>query len=143
MSERYLIDKSALARWGQPAVAEVLDQLHRRGLLCMTGVVHIESMYSARNGRDAERLGHLLRSFDYLPCPDEVWDVAIETQDKAVEKGNHRAFSTADLVIAATAQRNRVTVLHYDEDYDQIAELTDYASRWVIDRGTADAAAAS
>lgn len=67
-----------------------------------------------------------------------MWDTAIETQDKAVEKGNHRAFSTADLVIAATAQRHRVTVLHYDEDYDQIAELTGHPSRWVIDRGAAD-----
>ncbi|MCX4824707.1 PIN domain nuclease [Streptomyces sp. NBC_01142] len=138
MSERYLIDKSALARWEQAVVADVLDPLHDRGLLCITGAVHIEVKYSARDGQESERLDGRLRGFDCLPCPDEVWDAAIETQDKAIAKGNHRALSLADLVIAATAQRHRVTVLHYDQDYDQIAELTGYPSRWVVEPGTAD-----
>ncbi|MFD9069941.1 PIN domain nuclease [Streptomyces lasiicapitis] len=138
MSERFLIDKSALSRWPQADVAEVLDPLHRRGLLGVSGAVRIEMMYSARNAADAQRLREWLDGFDHLSCPDEVWDAAIETQDKAIRKGNHRALSLADLVIAATAQRHRVTVLHYDEDYDQIADLTGHAGRWVIERGAAD-----
>ncbi|MGW2225603.1 PIN domain-containing protein [Streptomyces formicae] len=140
MNERYLIDKSAAARWHQPAVAEVLDPLRERGLLCVSGAVCMEIKYSARSANDAARLDRWLSAFDYLPCPDEVWDMAIAAQDKALEKGNHRALSVPDLVIAATAQRHRVTVLHYDEDYDQIAELTGHPSRWVIDRGAADGA---
>ncbi|MFD9860619.1 PIN domain nuclease [Streptomyces alboflavus] len=139
MSERYLIDKSALARWAQPAVAEVLDPLLEDGLLCISGAVHIETMYSARDAQHARKLEHFLSGFDYLHCPDEVWDAAVETQGKAIKKGNHRALSLPDLVIAATAQRHRVTVLHYDEDYDQIAALSGHGSRWVVGRGTADA----
>ncbi|MET7621477.1 PIN domain nuclease [Streptomyces sp. NPDC005408] len=138
MNERFLVDKSALARWHRPAVAEVLDPLRERGLLCVTAAVRVETMYSARSAADAKRLRRWFFGFDHLPCPDDVWDSAIETQDKAIEKGNHRALSLADLVIAATAQRHRIRVMHYDQDYDQIAELAGYPSRWVVEPGTAD-----
>ncbi len=44
----------------------------------------------------------------------------------------------ADLVIAATAERYGATVLHYDEDYQQIAALTGQSHRWIVPAGTAD-----
>ncbi|EFL25295.1 PIN family toxin-antitoxin system, toxin component [Streptomyces himastatinicus ATCC 53653] len=138
MSHRYLIDKSALARSARPAVRETLNPLHERGLLCVTGAVEVEILYSARNANEADRLGRWLTGFDYLPCPDEVWDAALDIQRQAIAKGNHRAFSMADLLIAATAQRHGATVLHYDGDYDQIAAITGYPSRWVAEPGTAD-----
>ncbi|KIF76063.1 twitching motility protein PilT [Streptomyces sp. 150FB] len=138
MSDRYLVDKSALARRGKPAVREVFADLHQRGLLCISGAVAVEILYSARNGAEAGWMRRWLSGFDYLPCPDEVWDTALETQRKATERGNHRALSLADLLIASTAERHKVTVLHYDEDYDQIAEITGYPSRWVAEPGTAD-----
>lgn len=117
MSERYLIDKSAFARWHHPSVAEVLDPLRERGLLCISGAVRIEAMYSARGASDAKRLDRWLSTFDYLSCPDEVWDMALETQREATQRGKHRALSLADLLIAATAQRHKATVLHYG-DFD-------------------------
>lgn len=140
MNERYLIDKSALARRSKPGVREVFDGLHQRGLLCVSGAVEVELLYSARNKIESGWLRRWLTGFEYLPCPDEVWDSALEIQRLATEKGNHRAFSLADLLIAATAQRHNVQVLHYDEDYDQIAEITGYPSRWVVQPGEADRA---
>lgn len=115
-----------------------MNPLHERGLLCVTGAVEVEILYSARNANEADRLGRWLTGFDYLPCPDEVWDAALDIQRQAIAKGNHRAFSMADLLIAATAQRHGATVLHYDGDYDQIAAITGYPSRWVAEPGTAD-----
>lgn len=138
MTERYLIDKSALARRFKPAVREVIDPLHERGLLCVTGPVEVETLYSARNADEAARLRRWLTGFDYLPCPDEVWDAALDIQRQAIDKGNHRALSMADLIIAATAHRHGATVLHYDGDYDQIAGITGHPSRWVVEPGTAD-----
>ena len=35
-------------------------------------------------------------------------------------------------------ERHGVTVLHYDGDYDLIAELTGQVCAWVVPRGTAD-----
>ena len=40
------------------------------------------------------------------------------------ERGQHRAPSIPDLLIAAAAELNQRTVLHLDKDFDLIAELT-------------------
>lgn len=98
----------------------------------------MEILYSARNHREAEQLRYWLSGFDYLPCPDEVWDRANEIQALATRKGSHRALSMADLLIAATAERHGVSVLHYDEDYEQIAAITGQPHQWVVPVGTAD-----
>ncbi|MEV3873356.1 PIN domain nuclease [Streptomyces sp. NPDC049906] len=136
--EHYLTDKSALAGWGRPAVRPVLDDLSQRALLAVSAAVEMEVVYGARSAAEAERLGHLLRGFDYLPCTDEVWDRAKEIQRRALFRGNHRALSMADVLIAATAERHGVTVLHYDGDYDMIAAITGQPTRWVVPAGTAD-----
>ena len=38
--------------------------------------------------------------------------------------GQHRALSIPDLLIAATAEIARLTVLHVDKDFDLIAAIT-------------------
>jgi len=43
-------------------------------------------------------------------------------------------------LIAATAERHSVTVLHYDHGYDLMASVTGQEVRWVVPRGTADGA---
>ncbi|MFI9275105.1 PIN domain nuclease [Kitasatospora sp. NPDC052896] len=136
--ERYLIDKSALARWGKPTVRPLLDDLSQRALLAVSAAVEMEVLHSARSAAEADRLRHLLTGFDYLPCTDEVWDRAKDIQHQALFRGNHRALSMADMLIAATAERHGVTVLHYDGDYDMIAAITGQPTRWVVPAGSAD-----
>ena len=41
-----------------------------------------------------------------------------------------------DLLIAAVAERERVTILHYDSDYDLIAKVTGQPTQWVAPRGS-------
>jgi predicted nucleic acid-binding protein len=138
MSTRYLLDKSAFARWPKPAVATVLDQLSAAGQLAICGAVEIEILYSARSKADADRIRDELQGFDWLPTPDEAWDAAIAVQARLVEEGNWRALGLADLIIAATAQRHGATVLHYDGDFDMIASVTGQPMQWVAPAGTAD-----
>jgi predicted nucleic acid-binding protein len=135
---RYLIDKSALARRTKASVRAALDPLVQRGLIAVSGAVEMEILYSARNSTEADQLRYWLSGFEYLPCPDEVWDRAKEVQSLATRTGNHRALSMADLLIAATAERHSATVLHYDEGYEQIAAITRQPHRWVVPSGTAD-----
>jgi predicted nucleic acid-binding protein len=47
-----------------------------------------------------------------------------------------RAVGFPDLLIAAVAGRERVTVLHYDSDFDLIARVTGQPVQWVVPRGT-------
>ncbi|WP_329567579.1 PIN domain nuclease [Kitasatospora sp. NBC_01266] len=138
MRERFLIDKSALARYAKPAVRSVIWPLHSAGVLAVCGAVEIEVLHSARSKADAERIREELRGFDWLPTPDEAWDRAVEVQAALVDGGNWRAVSATDLIIAAVAERHGATVLHYDGDYDMIAEVTGQPMRWVAPRGTAD-----
>ena len=39
-------------------------------------------------------------------------------------------------MIAATADLNGATVLHYDADYDRIAEITGQPVEWVAEKGS-------
>ncbi|MGA4545598.1 PIN domain nuclease [Uniformispora flossi] len=138
MTDSYLLDTSALQRRAKPQARLLLDELSERGGLAVCGPVEMEVMYSARNVGEALRMREWLRGFDHLPMPDEVWDRAIDVRHLAVAKGIHRALSLPDLLIAATAERHGVTVLHYDGDYDMIAAITGQPMRWIAPPGTAD-----
>jgi predicted nucleic acid-binding protein len=135
---RYLLDKSAFARWVKPEVAGVLDPLSSAGRLAVCGVIELELLYSARSASDAERIRLGLRGFEWLPTPDEMWDRAAEIQGQLITRGSWRALSISDLIIAAVAERHQATVLHYDHDFDLVAEVTDQPTQWVLPPGAAD-----
>ena len=138
MTERFLIDKSALARYPKPSVNEVIHPLHTAGVLAVCGAVELEVMSSARSKADADRVRAGLGAFDWLSTPDEAWDRALKVQEQLIVAGNWKAVSLPDLIIAATAERHGATVLHYDGDYDMIAAVTGQPTRWVVPAGTAD-----
>jgi predicted nucleic acid-binding protein len=46
-----------------------------------------------------------------------------------------KAVGFPDLLIAAVAEREHVTLLHYDSDYDLIAAITEQPMQWVVRRG--------
>jgi predicted nucleic acid-binding protein len=69
---------------------------------------------------------------------DEIARRAIQVQGKLAYRGQHRSVSIPDLIVAATAERFSLAVLHYDADYDRIAEVTGQPAEWVVPRGTAD-----
>ena len=50
------------------------------------------------------------------------------------QRGHHRA-SIPDVIVAATAAEHGLTVLHYDSDYERLAEVTGAAHEWVAPRG--------
>ncbi len=122
----WLIDKSALVRLAaSPAAAEWVARIER-GLVRITTVTRLEAGYSARSGPDL-RAG--LRQPPLSSIPVEYLTPAIE--DRAVEvltlladRGQHRAPSIPDLIIAATAELAGLTVLHVDKDFEIIAQIT-------------------
>ncbi len=138
MQDRYLIDKSALARWTKPSIREVLKPLHERYLLAVCQPTEYEMVHSARDSAEATRISTWLRAFDYLRTDDDSFTRALEVQRHALNAGFHRALSLPDLLIAATAEQNRVTTLHYDGDFDMIASLTGQPTQWVVPPGSAD-----
>ncbi|WP_327416104.1 PIN domain nuclease [Streptomyces sp. NBC_01233] len=138
MQGRYLIDKSALARWSNPPVKDALQPLHERYLLAVCQPTEYEMVHSARTTAEALRISTWLHAFDYLTCDDDTFTRALETQRHALNAGFHRALSLPDLLIAATAELHRLTVLHYDGDFDMIASITGQPTQWVVPPGSAD-----
>ena len=138
MQDRYLIDKSALARWTKAGVRETLKPLQERYLLAVCQPTEYEMVHSARDSAEAMRISTWLHAFDYLRTDDDTFARALEVQRHALNTGFHRALSLPDLLIAATAELNRLTVLHYDGDFDMIASLTGQPTEWVVPPGTAD-----
>ncbi|MGW0362278.1 PIN domain-containing protein [Streptomyces sp. NPDC002990] len=126
------------ARRGKPAVRVRLDALERDGLLAVCAPTEYEVLSSAHGKPEALRLRTLLRGFDYLPCNDGEFERAAEIQALALNAGFHRALSLADVLIAATAERQRATVLHYDGDFDMIASVSGLQAGWVVEPGAAD-----
>jgi predicted nucleic acid-binding protein len=45
-------------------------------------------------------------------------------QLELAQRGQHRAPSVPDLIIAAIAENARLTVLHVDHDFELIADVT-------------------
>ena len=53
-----------------------------------------------------------------------IEDCAVEILALLADRGQHRAPSVPDLIIAATAELAGLTVLHLDKDFEVIAEIS-------------------
>lgn len=124
--QRWLIDKSALMRLTDSHEADVWSNRIERGLVHVAGTTRLEIGFSAQSGEIARRefrqppLSAML--VEYLTPTIE--DRALEVQTLLADRGQHRGPSIPDLLIAATAELARLTVLHVDRDFDTIAALT-------------------
>jgi predicted nucleic acid-binding protein len=50
-------------------------------------------------------------------------------------RSRHRGAKIADLLIAAAAEAAGLVVLHYDRDFELIAEVTGQPVEWVVAAG--------
>ena len=122
----WLIDKSALVRLADSVDAEEWADRIQRGLVRITNLTRLEIGYSARNDDDARSV---FTTPPVSAMPVEYMTPAIEDRALQVQillagRGQHRAPSIPDLIIAATAELVGLTVLHLDKDYELIATHT-------------------
>lgn len=122
----WLVDKSALVRLGESADAALWAERTQRGLVRIATVTRLEVGYSARSGRDARSMltGPPLSAMPVEYLTPAIEDRAVEVQLLLAGQGQHRAPSIPDLIIAATAELARLTVLHLDKDFELIAGIT-------------------
>jgi predicted nucleic acid-binding protein len=122
----WLIDKSALVRLaGSPDVTEWANRIER-GLVRITTVTRLEVGYSARSGPDL-REGLQQPPLSAMPVEYQtpaIEDRAVEVLSLLADRGQHRAPSIPDLMVAATAELAGLTVLHIDKDFELIAKIT-------------------
>jgi hypothetical protein len=93
-------------------VRGVIEPQVERGELARAGISDLEIGDSARS--EARQVQRLLAS------------------------RHQRGRKIPDLLVAAAAEARGLTVLHYDADFDRIAEVTGQPCRWVVPAGSID-----
>jgi predicted nucleic acid-binding protein len=141
MSTRLLLDNSAWARIFDPAISEgradeIAEEFgEERVVACLPFL--LEAGYSARSAQDHHEILDELAALDVLPVGPTVERRAVDAQAQLARVGHHRV-PPIDIVIAAVADHHNVGVLHYDSDFDVLAEKTDleFHSVWLAPRGS-------
>ena len=124
----WLIDKSAYVRLqlDQAANRDEWSTRISRGLVRLSTITRLELGYSARSG-DMGRRQFTLPPLSLMPIEymtPAIEDRAFQVQMLLADRGQHRAPSIPDLLIAATAEKAGLTVLAVDKDFDLIAAIT-------------------
>jgi predicted nucleic acid-binding protein len=134
----YLVDTSVLHRTHHDAVRQRLAGIGTTRLHICT-IVALEVGYSARHAAEHERVLSLQRaSYAWAHMNADAEDRALELQGILATRNHHRAARLPDLLIAATAEIHGLTVLHYDHDFDLIADASGQRCDWVVPRGSVD-----
>lgn len=81
--------------------------------------------------------GRRREAYEILVTDQEVWDRALDVQRQLAGRSMTRSVGIPDLLVAAVAELHRVTVLHYDTDFDHVASITRQPAEWVVPRGGA------
>lgn len=129
----YLFDTSAWMLGGRNrAVADRLAAEIRAGALGLCTITALEVLYAARNAQEYGTTLERLRRLPWYDLRDPRAAVAV--QHRLALRGQHRT-SLPDVIVAATAAEHGLRVLHYDSDYERLAEVTGIEHEWVAPRG--------
>ncbi|MGA5702229.1 PIN domain nuclease [Peterkaempfera bronchialis] len=138
-AERFLIDKSAYERVLRPNARGIWTDVLVQGRVSLCAPTEAEILYSVRSVAEYRETKHALRElYGWVPVPEDAWSRLLELQERMAAAGCHRSASIADLLVAITAQHHRLTVLHYDRDFETVAKVTGQPVRWLAPPGTLD-----
>lgn len=132
----YLGDTSALARLSRAEVGERLVPLIEAGLVARCTPTDLEAGYSSTGPQDHARMRAARAAWPRAVMDQKVLDRAVDVQDVLATRSRHRGAKLADLLIAAAAEAAGLVVLHYDRDFELIAEVTGQPAEWVVPAGT-------
>ncbi|PZT75515.1 PIN domain nuclease [Streptomyces sp. AC1-42W] len=129
---QFLIDTSALARLMRAGAEQFgWDQAAAAGLIATCPITELEFFYSARSAADrAQGIEDMRLLFGWVPVDDRAYDRARQVQEALTKRGQHRSAGAVDLVVAATAELQGLTLLHCDRDFECIATVTGQALQW-------------
>ena len=133
----WLVDTSALARLSVPEVGEILRPRIDAGRVAVTAVTWLEIGYTARSRADHdESHRRVLERLQLVYGSPRSERRAIEVQQELMGMGHHRAVKLPVLLVAAVAEAEGLTMLHFDADFDRISSATGQPLEWVVPAGT-------
>ena len=97
----------------------------------------LEVGFSGRNAREWDADMADLSVFALVETSAVHFQRARQVQ-RLLASRSLRGRKVPELLIAAAAEANGLTLLHYDGDFDQIARVTGQPCEWVVPRGAID-----
>ena len=136
-----LLDNSAWMRIVNGALDDeraetVADWIEQRYLgTCLPFI--LEAGYSAQSAADHRQIMSDVADLPTVTITADVERMAAQAQRELAEIGHHR-LAPIDVMIAACAHKAEAGVLHYDGDYDILAEKTSlvFESEWLVPPGS-------
>lgn len=138
LTEPHLADStvwSKVRNRDRPDLADWFNTEVREGRILICEQVALELLRSARDAAAFSTQGALLDILGSCPIGVREWRRARAVQSLLAARGQHRGVPPQDLLIAAAAESAGVTLLHYDRDYDLIADVTGQPMRWLAPPG--------
>lgn len=133
----YLADTSVYVLQSRHRVVrDRFAELLRTGRLAACQMTALEYLNNAPDPKGYAVLWDALHTQRWIDVTAAAMDRALDVHRQLAQSSQHRHFRLPDLIIAATAELNGATVLHYDTDYDRIAEVTGQPAEWVAERGS-------
>ena len=119
-----------------PVVHQRLEQLLAEGRVASCHMTALEFLNNAPDPRSYEVLWRVMHGHRWVDVNEAAMERALDVHRELARTSQHRHFRLPDLIIAATAEQHGLTMLHYDADYDRIAQITNQPAEWVAPRGT-------
>lgn len=117
----FLVDTSALVRIWRKQADPQWRECARRGLIAVCEPVLAETLLAADAKRYSAVEAELRDTCVVATIPDNIWDLTAVIRRELVPYGVHQGLSVADLLVAATAIRLKLEVLHEDGDFETVA----------------------
>jgi predicted nucleic acid-binding protein len=132
-----VVDTSAWARAHYPEVRQSWKEALLARRLRISPVVRFEILLSARDGESFDMLAERLTALHAAPLSASVFASAQSAMRTLANRsaGAHR-LPIVDYLVAASAQELGAAVIHYDRDYDTLADLMGFESIWLAPAGT-------
>ena len=134
-----LADTSAWTNRGKdPATQAEFDALVAEGQIATCPMVAMELLWSAIDQAAFAELRSHLRELPAVAIDGPVWERAIEVFEALGRPGplHHRRVKPPDLLIAAAAEVAGIPLVHYDRDFDVIADVTGQPTRAIAPLGS-------
>ena len=136
-SDALVIDTSGWARAHHPAVRDHWIEALIADRVRLSPAVKLEILLTARDGEGFDDLLDELSALRTAPLSAPVLRAATAAMRALAHgsSGTHR-IPIVDYLVAAAAQEINAAVLHYDADYDVLAQVMSFESAWLAPAGS-------
>ncbi|MEV4508695.1 PIN domain-containing protein [Dactylosporangium sp. NPDC049525] len=120
---KYLVDTSALVRLWRRQADPAWREFARRGLITVCEPVLAETLVSAGAKQYEATEEEFRDTYLVATIPAGIWDLTAVIRRELAPRSVHHGLSVTDLIVAATAIKLKLEVLHEDADFETMARF--------------------